>query len=359
MLAACGACDGLLGPRPSADPLWRVPLGEGDRNTEGVPAADAERLYALAGGVVAFAAADGALLWRNRLPGEEHRPRNVVVHGGRVFAAGMTAFALEAATGRELWRFPLPAGSTAALGRIAADDGAVYVGTDTHRVYALDAASGAARWTADVGPDWPHRGIVTGVTAAGDTVYVAVRQYNSENGHLSTGWIVALERATGRLLWSFRNGAGTDWRSVSAGPTVAGRLLLASDLLSGAVFALDRFTVREAWRFVGPADKFGPASSPVAVEGRAYAASSDNWVYALDVETGSVAWRTRNPGSHFSFAVCGRWVFANYMDLAILDRHSGAVLQRRAGAEIFSDFAVFGDRAYAISDQAVYAFSCP
>jgi outer membrane protein assembly factor BamB len=139
---------------------------------------------------------------------------------------------------------------------------------------------------------------------------------------------------------------------------IVGRLLLASDHLNGSVFAVDRGTAREVWRRVGSHDKFGALTSPVVVNGRAIYASIDNYVYAVDPATGAVRWQTQNEGSNLSVAVCGTRVFANYMDLAILDSDSGVVRGKVRTGEIFSDFAVADGRVFAVSDHGIYAYSC-
>lgn len=354
------SCDTILGSRDSVTPVWRSPLGADDRNTETTPATDGERLYVIGGQVFALDVQTGARLWTYRPAGETFRPRNVVVRNGRVFFAGKIAFAVNAASGTEIWRYPLPFpdGLVTSHGHNAVDESTFYVGTSNHQVFALDQATGALRWRVDIGPDWQYRGIVSGITVSGDTVYVSARQYNAENGYIATGWIFGLDRATGRTIWSYRNGNGSDWRTVSAPVNVAGRLLLASDLLSGSVFAVDRFTGQEVWRRTGPADKFGPIASPIPVDGTAYYASEDTYVYAVDVATGAERWRRGSDASHFSFAVCGDRVFANHQSLAILDRGSGKVLYRSKDSDTFSEFAVMDGRAFALSNNAIYAYDC-
>lgn len=360
-LALLGAsCNPLAGERGSAAPLWRTEFRNLPRNTTGTPVADGDRLYVLADGVTAFDAASGEELWTNPMPNVQSRPKNLSVKNGRVFGAGRAAVALDAESGRELWSFllPIPDSASASLGRTEVDDASFYVGTDTHQVFALDQATGSVRWVADIGPGWPYRGIVTGITVSGDTVFVSARQFNAQNGYISTGWIIGLDRATGRRVWSFRNGNGSDWRTVSSGVSVAGDLLLASDHLGGAVFAVSRESGLEVWRRTGAADKFGSLASPMVVGSTAYHASIDTYVYALDVGTGAVRWKTQNPGGNLSFAVCGSRIFASYMSLSVLDRASGHAEARSRGNEIFTDFATHDDRAFAVSDRAVYGYRC-
>lgn len=360
LLASTLSCDTIVGSGDSVKPLWRVGLNQTDENTETTPATDGQRLYVIGGAVFALDVRDGSRLWTYRPAGETSRPRNILVRNGRLFFAGRIAFAVDAASGAEIWRLPLPvpANNDASLGHTAVDESTYYVGTDSHQVFAIDQATGALRWSTDIGRDWQFRGVVRGITVSGDTLFVSAHQYNAENGYISTGWIFGLDRATGRMLWSFRNGDGTDWRTVSAPVNVVGRLLFASDLLGGSVFAVDRFTGQEVWRRTGAANKFGPIASPIVVDGTAYYASEDSYVYAVDAMTGAERWKRQNEASNFSFAVCGSRVFANYQSLAILDRNAGRVLYRSKDADIFSEFAVMDGRAFALSNHAVYAFDC-
>lgn len=56
--------------------------------------------------------------------------------------------------------------------------------------------------------------------------------------------------------------------------------------------------------------RFGPFTSPVVIGETAYVASADTYVYAIDAQSGTVRWRTHNPGGHFNFAVDGNRLFA-------------------------------------------------
>lgn len=271
--------------------------------------------------------------------------------------------ALDAATGREIWRFGLAEGSDASMGQIAVHDDAVYVGTRDHRVYALDLADGQVRWVTDIGPEWQHLSIVRGVTATADTLYVAVDQWRAENGHVSSGWIVAMERSTGRVLWRTQSGTGQQRLNVSGAPTLWGRLLLASDELGNSFFAVDRFTGKEVWRHWGARDRFGPAQSPTVVEGVGYVGSHDLAIYAFDPQTGRIHWRTPVRASIRSFAVCKDLIFANHDGLVVLDRRSGRKVAERYGDSVeflTSAFAVAADqsRVYEIGNRYVYAFAC-
>lgn len=353
-----GGCNDLTGIGRSSAPeiLWRTELDPRDQVSDEMPATDGIRVYAVTGSVSAWDAGTGALLWRHRL--SKTVPRNVVVSNQRVLGVEAIAFALDAATGRELWRF-VPE-SSGAFGQSAVDERAFYFGTEEHRIHALDQATGTVLWSTDVGPDWQYDGTVRGVSVSGDTLYAAVVQYNAQNGYVSTGWIFALDKTTGRILWSYRNGDGRDRRSVFRSPTIAGRLLLASDLFAGAFFAVDRFTGKEVWRITGPADRPGPAHAPIVVDQTAYVASNDFHVYAVDLESGRVLWKTSTGSSNHDFTVCGNRIFVGHLALTVLDRRTGKVIHRRAHDTDFptSGFTTWDDRVFFFGSKAAYAYIC-
>lgn len=355
---AAGCQDIVGGSRGNApDLLWRTAHEPRFGPADHPPATDGSRVYATPGGMVAYDAGTGAIVWKRSLT--YTIPRNVLVREGRVLAAEGVAFALDAETGEEIWRFDQE--SHSGFSESAADAHAFYIGTETHRVYALDQRTGAVLWSTDVGPDWKFTGIVTGLSVSGDTVYASAEQYNTENGYISTGWIFGLDRGTGQLLWNYRNGDGTDWRTVFGSPTVAGRLLLASDLRGGSFFAVDRFTGKEVWRVTGPLDKIGPNHAPVVVGTTAYVASADNFVYAVEIETGRIVWKTRTPASNHSIGVCGDRIFVTWLGLSVLDRRSGRTLYQsdeEATEYPTSGFAVHEDRVFVLGNRAAYAYRC-
>lgn len=337
---------------------WRVPLSTG-ASLHG-PAADGERFYAVGNRhLEAYDAHTGARAWSER-PDFGTAPANYVVRDGRVLGAGSLAIALDARTGRELWRFA-PDGS-ASLGESNADADAFYFGTATRRVYAVRAVDGTRLWSTDAGPEWEHRAIVRGVTVSGDTVYAAVDQFATRNGERSVGWIVALHRASGAVLWRYRNGSGDDQRSIGSAPRVAGRLLLAVDYPRNTFLAVDRFTAQEVWQTPGLPGFAGAEEAPVVAGDVAYGASYDRHVYALDVQTGRVRWKTRTPSGNNGIAVCGSRILVNFLGLGVLDRDTGRLLGTALeGEQDFptTGFAVSGNRAFVAGYAAAYGLECP
>lgn len=209
--------------------------------------------------------------------------RDVVVVTVRVEDRGVTpsiergsVVALDAATGRERWRFavpPLADGRRAWNwnGGLAVDPAAgVAVATagDDGRIFGLDLADGRARWQAPgvVAYDIRPVAITGGVALAGSTV----------------GPLVAYDVATGRERWRGERDAtrtgSRDERFAAADGTfyIVGRG-------AGGVFAHDSQTGALRWRYA-PAytpSNTGLPYSPVAVWGDYVLATAVDGLYAV------------------------------------------------------------------------------
>lgn len=364
LMTTASACDEPVGTggkkaQNGVEVLFRVPMA-GALETW-APATDGQRLYAdVAGRIEAFDLNTGARQWSNVRP--IGGPSTLVVAGGRVMFAGDTAVALEAATGRELWRRPLPAFAGFCETDGTAD--AFYLGTTDHRVFALNAADGSVLWERDLGPDWEYEsGVVRGMTVSGDTVYAVVEHDTGINSHIGTGDTFALDRRTSAVLWHHRFGDGGGLSIYQSAARVTGRLLLNTANWENTFVALDRFTGREVWRVVGGVEYFGPREAPEVRDGVAFAAAHDQRARAIDLASGRVLWETEVPGGTQYMALCGRVLLANYLRVGVLDPATGQLLgQLRREPEdesVHTDFVVVGDRAYIFSTHALLALRCP
>jgi len=344
--------------------IWRTVVTEPDSGGwHGIPAVADGRLFVAAGrDIVAFDSRSGAILWRTKV-GFGVNPRavapNILVRNGWIFVSGVAAvFSLDAATGVIRWQFPTPVQTDRSESSV--DDFAMYVGTRDHRVYALDLNDGHPLWTVDVGPDWQYLGIVEGTAVSGDTVYTVLNRSLNSNGLYRSGVIVALDRRSGRELLRYES-AGT-LHDARGAPTIAGRLLLVSDEAGSSFFAVDRFTGQEVWRVQADPGFFGPATSPVVVGNTVYVASNDTFIWAVDLQTGTLRWRTKSPGSYHGTAVCGGKVFGNNFAIDILDQVTGkllrTVLTLRGSEFPDSQFATDGERVYVTGTVAAYALAC-
>lgn len=363
LVVAAGACsdpvEGGGGADDRLELLFRVPMA-GAIDTW-APATDGQWLYAdVDQRIESFSLDTGARRWSYARPAGG--PSSLVVAGGRVMFAGDTAVALDAATGQELWRRPLPAFAGFCETDGTAD--AFYVGTTDHRVYALSAADGAVLWERDLGPDWGYAtGVVRGMTVSGDTVYVAVEHDTGINSHIGTGDTFALDRHTGAVLWHHRFGDGSGLSIYQSAYRVADRLLLNTANWENTFVALDRFTGQEVWRVVGGAEFMGPREAPEVQDGIAYAGGHDTRARAIDLASGRVLWQAPGPGGTHYFARCGRLLLANYLRVGAWDAATGEfvgeVPREPENESVHTDFVVVGDRAYVFSTHALLAFHCP
>lgn len=210
--------------------------------------------------VIALDAADGRELWRFEAGQYATTP---AVADGRVYVGGGSehvAYALDADDGTEVWRFEADEEVWTAPTVV---DGVVYVGSRDGVVYALDADTGQERWRAQVGSD-----VRDSVAVTGDTVYVPAR-----------GSFVALD-PTGTERWSI------DVQDFAYAPTVAGDGIVVAD--SQAAFCLDAADGTELWRREGTERRMGDVTpsgigcAPVVADGVAYVASDGGDVHALE-----------------------------------------------------------------------------
>lgn len=363
LVLAAGACEEPVTGGGEAEGrlelLFRVPMA--GAIDAWAPATDGQWLYAdVDQRIESFDLDTGARRWSYARPAGG--PSSLVVAGGRVMFAGDTAVALDAATGGELWRRPLPAFAGFCETDGTAD--AFYVGTTDHRVFALSAADGSVLWERDLGPDWPYAtGVVRGMTVSGDTVYAVVEHDTGINGHIGTGDTFALDRHTGAVLWHHRLGDGSDLSIYQSAPRVAGRMLLNTANWENTFVALDRFTGQEAWRLVGGVEFRGPREAPEVRDGVAFAAAHDQRARALDLSTGRVLWEAPMGGGALYLARCGRLLLVNYLRVGAWDAATGEFLgevpREPESESVHTDFVVVGDRAYVFSTHALLAFRCP
>lgn len=367
--AACGGCSGD-GVAPAPDPPTHAGVVEVFRTPVRAefppvrPGLDADRIYADydgGGPIVALSRTTGTEVWRYERP--FGGPKNVSVHAGRVLFAGSNAIALDAESGRELWRFD--PGGIAGLGVTAAHADGFYFGTDRF-IFGLSVQDGSLLWRTEIGPGWQYRGIVRGVSVSGDTVYANVEQYLAENGHLAVGHIFALDRRTGAILWTFTEGNGTDRHWFMNQPVVAGGWILLSDFEKNVYVALDRMTGEARWRTPGDPDRYFGALDPPKVSGdTVYTSSADRWVTAMDLRTGAVFWKTRLMASVDGIALCGSRILAHDGGLYVLDRGTGRLLKSVVedtpgfSTLMISKFASDGRHAYVLGNRFVYGYRCP
>jgi outer membrane protein assembly factor BamB len=224
-------------------------------------------LYALDG-------ADGSERWR--LPtGGRIRSAPAVVDGIAYVGSGDGfVYGADVRTGREAWRFRTAGvdmnaaewgfDRTQIQGSPAVADGTLYIGSRDASLYAVDLATGRARWTVEDGSSW----VVTSPALVGGTVYT---------GRSSSGRFRALDAATGQERWMHQTG----------GPIFSSPVVVDETVYFGSgdrrVWALDAGTGTVRWSFVTGGMV---VSTPAVWQGRLYIGSDDGTVYALHAAEG-------------------------------------------------------------------------
>ncbi len=155
----------------------------------------------------------------------------------------------------------------------------LYLPSMDHKIYAVDAETGALLWSQDLG------GAIVGTPVLSEDGLLYIGTFAQE--------IIALRQENGSEVWRFKT---IDW--VWSGPALAGDTLLAGDL-SGKLYAVDRLTGRERWSFV--ADGAITGSPLVTAEG-IYVATEPGSLIAL-TQDGAQRWKAEVAGQLFTGAV--------------------------------------------------------
>lgn len=186
----------------SGELLWRVDVGAPVSATAAV---DDGWAYVpdRAGFVHALSLADGSERWTASVGSEiltsPGVAGGVVVTGSR--GTDIVAFAID--TGEQVWRLPL--GTSWAESSIEVHDDTIYAGSSNlGQILAIDAATGAVQWRAEVG-GWPW----ARPTFADGEVFATTAWSEAQEPPRGSAW--ALDAATGSVTWVASVGAASAW----------------------------------------------------------------------------------------------------------------------------------------------------
>ncbi|MDQ6736281.1 MAG: PQQ-like beta-propeller repeat protein [Gemmatimonadota bacterium] len=317
-------------------------------------------------GIAAFDTATGQPQWATHLwdDGTDAFAMNIATGQGRACIADRPAIAcVDALTGRVLWR--AKPDSSAVYSESDMDGDTWYFGEMNHKVYALEVATGAQRWTTDIAPDAQYTTRIFGVAVRGDTVYATTVRWLTWNGGSLVGDLVALDRTTGRLLWRYTTPAGARG-GIQGPPLLTDRFAILNDAYAHVLIGVDRITGREAWRTANDASGYINAeTAPIVIADSVFSGSSDTQIYSVDATNGALRWRVIGSGDAIgSLAVCNHTIIAVPFGVGVpelADRTTHAVSGTdalRPNDEIRSRLAVVGATAYAAARHGIYAFHC-
>jgi polyvinyl alcohol dehydrogenase (cytochrome) len=364
-------------------PAWtfRPPPDTGDQATVTASPVIADGVVyvgAWNGVMYALDAATGALRWEHATVPSSGATFGPIVSSAAVaevrdgpdrrkvvlFGAGPRVYALDAATGAEVWVADLGSGvpddPTEVESSPAVWNGTVYVGMDVHNqpgsrtggnrggLIALDARTGDVRWRhhPELAVDAPAAGC-GGVWGSPVVDAVAARVYFGtancpaveEDASLPMEEVIALDARTGRALWTFRPHQPPDEdQDFGATPNLFvdadGRAILGAANKDGAYYALDPATGTLLWRtqVTDPAPGVGGFIGSPAVWGGdvfgATAIGTPPTYHSFDGRTGAVRWQAVAGPSYAASAVVNGVVLAASLDstLKAFDARDGRLL---------------------------------
>jgi outer membrane protein assembly factor BamB len=343
-------------------PLWSATLGLGPLPSSSTPTVASGRVFvgtSATSGPNFFAVdlATGRIVWSADLghlfpgPGSVGLGATAAVAGAMVVAGGGDSayHALDAATGRRLWRHALDAGPSGFAWASPLVLGTrVYVGVSSEfdnpavggEVRALELASGAMVARCVFVPPTQHGADVWNSVAAtedGQTLFVATGEdYGRYDGPYNRA-LVSLEPGTLRILQADKQGESGQDQDFGTTPAVfgdrQGRTLVGASNKNGVFYAYraDAIASGPLWsRAVGINPGMMAAYDPGRGPGGTLLVTGDEGVlYGVDPSDGQDRWPPLALGtSHGNLAVANGLVFANVAGrVAVLESATGRVLR--------------------------------
>ena len=193
------------------------------------------------------------------------------------------------------------------------DGESLYIGDDVGMFYCLDLATGATKWTFDTGMR------IVGSPAVADGVVV----FGSANYN-----VYGLDAKTGTQLWSYT----TNQAVMGAATIHEGVAFIGGG--DGRMFAFDLKTGTVKWSF--DELKNYVLTRPLVYGDKLYFGAWDTYLYALNLEDGSLAWKWSNGKSNPKLSPASVWPVAADGKIFITapDRYF-TCLDAETGAEIW------------------------
>ncbi len=256
------------------------------------------------GTIYALQADDGTLIWRSTIDLGPDVPSFVgpivfasptVVEKAVYLAPAVNAplkpfvYALQAEDGMLLWKAPLDSSTTFPLIIV---DGVIYLSTHSNCL-ALRAGDGSSLWQYETsGFIRSSPVVVDGVICISLSTF---KHAFSESGQISQwyeAFICTLQASDGSLLWQQQLGITTGASHPTAPVAAHGTIFLGAD--DGYLYALRRGDGTLLWSYKTNATLL---SSPMVAQGVIYVGGNDGCVYALHAANGMLLWKTFVSGS--------------------------------------------------------------
>lgn len=364
IVACAGSCAEPAAPGGRSNVIWRVPSGTPDSPL--VPAANAERSMVYFGTadhrMKKIRGSDGAVVWDVPIGSTQTvYPGMGAVVAGDVVALSLTdVFAFDTTTGQRRWVYAPANLEETGDSPLAANESTVFAASRAGRLHAIDSRTGAARWIIDLAEGKPNVGTLN-PTLDHDLVFVCSRDFNAIP---PTGRFWAVDAASGAIRWSRVLTAqfNTQGSSCYGSPAIWHDLVI-QPAEDGRIFALDRAS--GAIRWIAPMIPRDSASAGndhrwAVVGGDVVIATSvvlGGSVIGYDAATGVEHWRhTEFAGSLFLPATDGSavyvdhgWIFASY------DVASGALRWANPTSEYGNPATVYKGTPIIASDRIFVA----
>lgn len=252
----------------------------------------------------------------------------VAVVGPRAYTMGWSGgkdhiFCLDAATGKQIWRYSYPCEKGDYSGpraTPAVTGGRVYTLSRLGQAYCLNAANGRVIWNANIqretGAQPPQWGYASSALVHGDHVYYNV-------GTAGT----ALERRTGRLAW--KSGGGKSGYATPVPYTINGQEGIAV-FTAAALVGVRPDNGRPIWRFPWSTRYDINSADPVVKGDRIFISSNygkGGAVIRVDGNQVHQIWQNRNMKNHTNPSVwLGGFIYGNDENtLRCIDAATGAM----------------------------------
>lgn len=262
-------------------------------------------------GIVAYKQKSGRRVWSREIQGGVTASAKEM--GGVLYVGAGDGFfyALDAKTGATRWSFPI---KSEGIGAPFVTADVVYFLTGNNGAYALRAQTGETIWfySRVDGANITVRG-ASEPTVAGEYVYMG----------FSDGYVVALRKDKGTLVWEQKISEGLRFKDVDAKPVLDGENLYVSSY-DGSLYCLKASTGSVVWTHEDG------GFTPVTIDGAiVYFSTSTGKVLALEKTSGKIVW-----SRDLAATMAGQPIL--YRGLVIFGEWGGALraLDMRTGADV-------------------------